>query len=90
MSNIPSEGERPRRSLKKMQLDAITNQHGLLAISCPACGCRDSRVTNVWTVGGTRKRLRRCRNCGTPITTLELPIHDGYDVRVIRRPDADD
>lgn len=85
MSDPQHDGERARKSLEQMHIDAITNQHGLLAILCPACGCRDSRVTNVWTVGGTRKRLRRCRNCGTPITTFELPIPDGYDVRVVRR-----
>lgn len=68
---------KPRKSLSQMAIEAGSG------IVCPQCECRDFRVTNVWTSGGSRKRLRRCRNCGTPITTLELPIPEGYEVRVV-------
>lgn len=75
--------QRPKKSLAQMALEANTSEDGKLAIVCSQCGCRDSRVTNTWTSGGSRKRLRRCRNCGNPITTLEIPLPDGFDVQVV-------
>jgi hypothetical protein len=61
---------KPRRTLQQMQVDAMTNE-GNNGWGCPKCGCCDLRVTNTWVSQGVRKRLRKCRNCGTPISTCE-------------------
>lgn len=59
-----------RRSLQQMRIDAMASE-GKNAWACPSCGCRDWRVSNVWYSGDAKKRLRKCRNCGTPATTVE-------------------
>lgn len=58
-----------RKSLAQMQLEASQNGGG--GFGCPQCGCCDLRVANVWVSQGVRKRLRKCRNCGTPVNTVE-------------------
>jgi DNA-directed RNA polymerase subunit RPC12/RpoP len=40
-------------------------------IRCPKCGCRDTRVSYTWDVGGARRRKRVCRNCGREFPTTE-------------------
>jgi len=85
-----NDGRQKKKTLQQMAIDANTGEDGRLSIACPQCGCCDSRVTNTWNSGGSRKRLRRCRNCGTPITTFELPIPDGYEVRVVPTEHSDD
>ncbi len=40
---------------------------------CPDCGRRHLRVTNVWTNrDGTKRRLKKCRNCGYPVRLSEV------------------
>lgn len=70
-----------RRSLQQMRSDALAEE-GKNAWGCPSCGCLDFRVTNTWYSGANKKRLRICRNCGTPITTCEIPVPDGYLIQI--------
>lgn len=82
MTEEKTEGEpKPRKSLEQMQIEAMRNE-GKSAWACPTCGCQNFKVTNTWFLGDNRKRLRKCRNCGEPITTCEIPVPDGYSLEV--------
>jgi transcriptional regulator NrdR family protein len=72
-----------------MQFEALLAQCKAGGITCPACGCRDFRVTNTWLGEGSRKRLRRCRNCGEPVTTLEVPVKDGFEIKSVPKEKND-
>ena len=67
---------RPRKTLEEMAKEAAAGSTGGSLI-CPQCECRDFRISNTWiTAGGLRKRLRRCRNCGYPINSIEFVVND--------------
>lgn len=52
--------------------------------ACPRCGCRGPhKVVNSYETGGERKRRRVCRNCNQLIRTVEVPVPDGCQVRVV-------
>lgn len=57
---------------------------------CPRCGCKGPhRVVNSYEAGGERKRRRVCRNCKQGlIRTAELPVPDGYKLKLV--PDNED
>lgn len=75
------EDPKPRKSLQQMHAESLLNE-GSDVWQCQQCGCRNFKVTNIWFLGDNRKRLRKCRNCGVPITTCEIPVPDGYTLHV--------
>ena len=52
--------------------------------ACPHCGCKHFKVVDSHQQGGTRRRQRACRNCSTPMITLEVPVPDGYQLAVVQ------
>ena len=80
--------QKPRKSLQQMQIEALTNE-GIGRLECSACGCKNFSVSQSWMLHGVRKRIRRCRNCGMPLTTVELSIADdfGFDQRKVGSDD---
>lgn len=69
--------KKPRKSLEQMQIEALRNE-GLGALQCSQCGSCNFRVSNTWIIDGVRKRIRRCRNCGHPMTTFEVAVDDDF------------
>lgn len=64
----------PRKTLEQMRIEAIA-EGGIRPWKCTSCGCTDFRVTNTKvTASGNRVRLRKCRHCGEPMSTLEVPV----------------
>jgi len=45
-----------------------------IGLSCPQCGCRDTRVVKTWhDAGGVETSRRRvCRHCGHRLVTMEI------------------
>lgn len=76
------------RSLQQMQFETLLSQCKAGGITCPACGCKDFRVTNTWLGHDVRKRLRRCRNCGEPVNTLEVAVPEGHKVKVVPKHES--
>jgi hypothetical protein len=68
---------KPRKSLQQMQIETLTAE-GVGPIQCPGCECKNFKVSSSWMLHGVRKRIRRCRNCGMPITTLEMTIAEDF------------
>lgn len=51
---------------------------------CRVCGCKDWRVRDSRYNGdGPRKRERACRHCGEPLTTQEIPVPEGFKIKVV-------
>lgn len=62
-----------RRTLAELRKIAAEEESAAGVGGCPDCGCRDFRVTNVWTnKDGSRRRLKKCRHCGRPVHTTEV------------------
>ena len=77
MANPPP-NERPTAA----ELQAMSS--GKNPWACPRCGCAGPhRVVNSYEVGGERKRRRFCRNCKQLIRTVEVPVPEGFEVRVV-------
>lgn len=68
---------KPRRSLQRMQIEALINE-GVGRLECTACGCKNFQVTSSWILHGVRKRIRRCRSCGMPLTTMEISVSEEF------------
>ncbi|HUP81412.1 MAG TPA: hypothetical protein VM260_22870 [Pirellula sp.] len=77
---MPDERETKRKSLQEMRADTMAGQS---AWSCPQCHSNSWRVTNTWYSHGNKKRLRKCRNCGTPVNSCEVILPDGYSLQVV-------
>lgn len=74
------------RSMKPLRqyLREAAEVEGADPWACPRCGCRDWRVVNSHEYGGPRKRQRQCRNCEYDLPTLEVPVPDGYTLKVVQ------
>jgi transcriptional regulator NrdR family protein len=71
---------KPRKSLQQMAVDGS----GANPWACPRCLCPGPHdVKNSYEAGGVRKRRRVCRNCKQLIRTGELPVPDGYKLKVV-------
>lgn len=68
--------------------------------TCPACGCRDTRIVESRYVindsrfdGYAKRRVRVCRNCKAPAPdisgTLEVAIPEGHRIAIVPMPDDD-
>lgn len=70
-----------RKTLQQLAAEAA----GVDLWACPRCGCKGPhRVVNSYESGGERKRRRICRHCKQGlIRTSEVPIPDGYQIRVV-------
>lgn len=77
---MTEEDQKPRKSLSQLQIEAICNE-GIGKLECPQCGCVDFKVTSSWVLHKVRKRIRRCRNCGMPLTTMEVVVEDDFKPR---------
>jgi transcriptional regulator NrdR family protein len=77
VSRLPP-GERPSAR-------ALASQSsGVDPWACPRCQCKGPHdVQNVYEAGGVRKRRRVCRNCKQLIRTGELPVPDGYKLKIV-------
>ena len=60
---------RPEDRKSAAQLASDVNAD--VGLECRKCGCRDFRVYYTRPKDGFIMRRRRCRNCGTLITTYE-------------------
>ena len=55
--------------------------------ACRSCGCRHWEVADSRLAGDFRKRERRCRNCKEPMRTYEVPVPEGFTLKVV--PDVE-
>lgn len=78
---IDPNAKKPRPTLAELAASAA-QAGGEDPWACPNCGCRDWRVVNSHERNGLRKRQRVCRHCGQPIRTLEIPVPDGYKIKI--------
>ncbi len=52
--------------------------------ACRMCGSRATEVVDSRQQGtGPRKRLRRCLHCKEPSTTQEIPVPEGFTIKVV-------
>jgi hypothetical protein len=77
----------PAKSLREYRAAAIAAEaENGDPWACRACGCRDWRVRDSRLTGaGPRKRERVCRNCGEPLTTMELPVPPDHQILVQKK-----
>lgn len=74
----------PPKSLSQMAAEAAAQSPaGVNPWACTRCGCNDWRVAGTYELNGKRRRQRVCRNCQTPMRTLEIPVPPGHDVVVV-------
>jgi transcriptional regulator NrdR family protein len=51
---------------------------------CRMCGCMMTEVADSRPTGfASAKRQRQCRNCKEPVTTYEVPVPEGFKVKVV-------
>jgi len=83
MNDQSDQNRKRRKSLEQMQIEALQHE-GLGGLHCSQCGCNNFKVTQSWILHGVRKRIRRCRNCGMPMTTMEMSVDDNFDPKTKR------
>jgi hypothetical protein len=66
---------KPRPTLEQLtQETQDLNSKSGIGLTCPKCGCRDTKVITTWhdSDGSETKRTRVCRACGTKLSTREI------------------
>lgn len=71
---------KPKKTLAQMQREAVEGEGG----GCRMCGCKMTEVADSRPLGfASAKRQRRCRNCKEPVTTVEVPVPEGFKIKVV-------
>lgn len=75
---------RPAPEDRPTPAELIARRNGKDPWACRMCGSRATEVVDSRQHGtGPRKRVRRCLHCKEPSTTQEIPVPEGFKVKVV-------